>query len=88
MDPKLTWRSENYNSMSITLVAATETIMIANAYLPTYIDGMTWEEKEGPIKQHMEIYERAKGHDHAILMMDANETTSTNGRVHVSYDAM
>jgi hypothetical protein len=76
------WRSESYNSLSITLTTRRGSILIVVAYLPTGVDNMTQEEKLAVTNQHLEINSRATQYEHAIILMDGNETTHRNGRIH------
>jgi exonuclease III len=77
------WRSEEYNSMSITLTTGKGSLLLVTAYLPTGIDSMSEEEKEVAMNQHIEINARATKYEQAILMMDGNETAHTIGRTHI-----
>ena len=79
-NPTDTWKSETYNSLAITIPVQGGSLLIAVAYLPTGIDTMSATEKDKAMYQHAEICARATNHTHAILLMDANETTHPQGR--------
>ena len=81
--PNAIWRSDRFESMTITLLLREGTLVIGTAYLPSGLDSKarTHTERLLATEQHMEINHRALCHDYAILTMDANETTTPEGRV-------
>ena len=82
-DPTLTWFSPTYHSMGITLQLGTETLLIATSYLPTAIDNLPPTKRTELINPiHDELLSRSFLHSHAILTMDANETTHADDRTH------
>jgi len=79
------WRSQKYNSMGIVLDTTGGSLFITCAYLPPGVDELPSdpedERRKAVVGQHAEIDRRARGYTHAIIGMDANETTYTRGRV-------
>lgn len=88
MNNKKIWYSEEYDSMGITLNMGPrneQTCFIGNGYLPTNIDSLPKHTDDTryskAMDQHMELNARSMEHDHSILSMDANETTTPYGRI-------
>ena len=80
------WRSPLHNSMGIALDTAKGQVFIACAYLPTDVDGTKPDpadcaKRAAVIAQHAELSRRAECYAHAVVGMDANETTYTRGRI-------
>ena len=71
----------NHNTMGITLATNQGTIFIGNGYIPTNVDNMNEGNKEDFRRLHCELYTEAANHTHSILCMDANETTTKQGRI-------
>ena len=77
------WRSEDHNSMAITLDTPDGPLMIATTYVPPGVDTMA---EKSPEKQkvhlaHQELNSRAIDHKYAIITMDGNETVTELGRI-------
>ena len=79
------WRSQDYNSMGVVLDTTRGSLFIACAYLPPGVDDFandpTDKKRVAVMSQHAELNKRAQGHTHAIIGMDANETTYKRGRI-------
>ena len=77
------WRSDKYNSISVTLDTPEGPLMIATTYTPPGVDAMTENspEKQEVYLAHQELNNRALDHKFAIITMDGNETISALGRI-------
>ena len=82
------WRSAKHQSMDIALHVDTAKGQgfVASSYLPIYtdVDRTPADPAKCPkratvIAQHAELSRRAEGYTHAVVGMDANETTCTRG---------
>jgi hypothetical protein len=79
------WRSNRFRSMGVTLNTPEGSLFIATAYLPPNVDAMPQDpghpDTASILAQHDEIAHLVSHHAHAILGMDANETTSNKARI-------
>ena len=86
------WRSQNYDTMSVSLATPEGNLMIGCAYIPPGVDTMPEVSTHQPVTRpsvsliHQELLTQSLLHSHSILCMDRNETTSPGGRVQIRHD--
>ena len=79
------WRSDNHDSMGITLFTPEGPLFVGTAYIPPNVDTNHAVKKEAT-RQHTELAQVASRSDHAIVVFDGNETIGREGRVQVHTD--
>ena len=90
----MVWRSGNHDTMAVTLDTPDGTLVVICAYVPPGVDALpqaSVTDSKGRIApsiesvtdQHDEAAALIRGHAHAIMVMDGNETENVHGRVQV-----
>ena len=82
------WKGRDENdqaidAMSITVRTRWGSLQIMNAYLPSGLDRQTKEAVDRAVEMHLTITKQAGKTKAAVICMDANETTTSRGRMQI-----